>query len=70
MVLQEPVDSASIKFAGEFKAAKRLSFADCCIAALAKIREAKLVHKDPEYEQLENQVEQIKLPYKPKKKKE
>ena len=70
MVLQEPVDSASIKFAGEFKASKRLSFADCCIAALAKIREAKLVHKDPEYEQLENQVEQIKLPYKPKKKKE
>ncbi len=41
-----------------------LSFADSCIAGLAKFKQAKLVHKDPEYEQIQNDIEQLKLPYK------
>ena len=41
-----------------------MSFADCCIAALARSRQSTLVHKDPEYEQVENEIMQLKLPYK------
>jgi len=52
------------KTAGEFKAAYRLSFADAWIAALAMNKNATLVHKDPEFECLENQVTLLKLPYK------
>lgn len=50
--------------AAEIKAAHRLSVADARIAALAKERGATLVHKDPEFEQLEGEVEVLKLPYK------
>ncbi|NOT55075.1 MAG: type II toxin-antitoxin system VapC family toxin [Deltaproteobacteria bacterium] len=50
--------------AGQFKAAHRLSVADAWIAALAQERDATLVHKDPEFEQLEAVVKVLKLPYK------
>jgi len=50
--------------AAEIKAFHKLSVADAWIAALAKERCAILVHKDPEYEQLENYVRTLKLPYK------
>ncbi|MBN2092959.1 type II toxin-antitoxin system VapC family toxin [candidate division KSB1 bacterium] len=52
------------KIAGDFKAAYRVSFADAWIAALAKNKNATLVHKDPEFECLESQLKIIKLPYK------
>ena len=68
MVIQEPVDSQLTKIIGEIKATKAMSFADCCIAGLAKFKQATLVHKDPEYEQIENEIKQFKLPYKQKKK--
>jgi predicted nucleic acid-binding protein len=67
MVIQEPVDSQLTKIIGEIKATKAMSFADCCIAGLAKFKQATLVHKDPEYEQIENEIKQFKLPYKQKK---
>ena len=67
MIIQEPVDSQLTKIIGEIKATKTMSFADCCIAGLAKFKEATLVHKDPEYEQIENEIKQLKLPYKKKK---
>ena len=51
-------------FAGQLKAAHRLSVADAWIAALAQERDATLVHKDPEFEQLEAVVKVLKLPYK------
>jgi len=51
-------------FAGQCKAAHRLSVADAWIAALAQERDATLVHKDPEFEQLEAVVKVLKLPYK------
>lgn len=69
MVIQEPVDSQLTKAIGEIKAARTMSFADCCIAGLAKFKQATLVHKDPEYEQIENEINQLKLPYKQKKRK-
>ena len=50
--------------AGALKAAHRLSVADAWIAALAQERDATLVHKDPEFEQVEATVKTIKLPYK------
>ena len=50
--------------AGQLKAAHRLSVADAWTAALAQERDATLVHKDPEFEQIEATVKVLKLPYK------
>ena len=50
--------------AGELKAQHRLSVPDAWIAALAQERNATLVHKDPEFEQVEATVKVLKLPYK------
>jgi predicted nucleic acid-binding protein len=50
--------------AAELKAAHRLSVADAWIAALAKERGATLVHKDPEFKQVEGEVNVLELPYK------
>lgn len=50
--------------AGELKTDYRLSVADAWIAALAKERDATLVHKDPEFEQIEAMIKVLKLPYK------
>ena len=52
------------KLAGEIKAKYRISLADTFIAALAKMKDAILVHKDPEFESLEGQIEMLILPYK------
>ncbi len=41
-----------------------MSLADSCIAGLAKFKSAILVHKDPEFEQVEDIIDQLKLPYK------
>jgi ribonuclease VapC len=48
--------------ASEIKALNRLSLADALIAAAALSEQAVLVHKDPEYEQLD--IKQLKLSYK------
>ena len=60
------VDSAEALdvVAGYLKAKYRISVADAWIAALAKDRNAILVHKDPEFEQVEKEVKVLKLPYK------
>jgi len=52
--------------AGRLKAAYRLSFADAWIAATAIFYDATLVHKDPEFEQLQDKLQALKLPYKEK----
>jgi len=49
--------------AAELKAEHRLSVADAWIAALAEERGATLVHKDPEFEQVEA-IKVLRLPYK------
>jgi predicted nucleic acid-binding protein len=44
------------KQAAEFKAARKMSYADCFAAALAKLRKAELVTGDKEFKQIENEV--------------
>jgi uncharacterized protein len=68
-LIQESLTPNITKIIGEMKAAKSMSFADCCIAGLSKSKKAILVHKDPEFEQLEDEIKQLKLPYKKKVKK-
>jgi predicted nucleic acid-binding protein len=55
-----------MKIIGTLKANYKISFADSCIAAIAKLNSAILVHKDPEYNQLDTEVKQLKLPFKHK----
>ena len=50
--------------AGRLKATHKLSFADAWIAATAVLYDSTLVHKDPEFEQLEDEIKVLKLPYK------
>ena len=50
--------------AAQFKAKNRISVADAWIAALAETEKAILVHKDPEFDQLNNSVQLQRLPYK------
>ena len=52
--------------AGRLKASYKISFADAWVAATAIFYDAILVHKDPEFEQLEEKVKVLNLPYKPK----
>jgi uncharacterized protein len=52
--------------ASKIKSDCHLSVADAWIAALAKQRNAILVHKDPEFEQIESEIQVLKLPYKTK----
>ncbi len=42
--------------AGRLKASHRLSIADALVAAVAKLHQATLVHKDPEFEALAQEV--------------
>jgi predicted nucleic acid-binding protein len=44
------------KQAAEFKATRKMSYADCFAAALAKLRKAELVTGDKEFKQIENEV--------------
>lgn len=50
--------------AAQFKAKNRISVADAWIAALAETEKAILVHKDPEFDQLNDSVQLLRLPYK------
>lgn len=58
------VDDALIDLASEIKATNNLSVADSWIVASAIKTNAVLVHKDPEFEQIAERVEMLKLPYK------
>ena len=58
------LDNQFVQLIGEIKATKKMSLADSCIAGLAKFKSAILVHKDPEFEQFEDIIDQLKLPYK------
>ncbi len=50
--------------AGLYKSKYNVSLADSIIAAFASARDATLVHKDPEYENLEKIIKEERLPYK------
>jgi predicted nucleic acid-binding protein len=49
-------DLELIRQAAVYKAAKKMSYADCIAAALAKLRKAELVTGDRDFKQLENEI--------------
>lgn len=51
-----PADRELAKQAAEFKAVKKMSYADCFAAALSKLRKAELVTGDKEFKQVEGEV--------------
>ena len=51
-----PADLDLTKLAAEFKAVKKMSYADCFAAALAKMRKAELVTGDREFKEIEGEV--------------
>jgi len=51
-----PADLELAKQAAEFKATKRMSYADCFAAALAKLKKAELVTGDKEFRQVDGDV--------------
>jgi predicted nucleic acid-binding protein len=59
-------DERTLLQAGKLKATYRLSLADAIIAAVTKLRQAKLVHKDPELTALATEVSLLTLPFKKK----
>ena len=58
------LDEPTLLTASRFKAGHRLSLADAMIAAVAQRQQATLVHKDPEYEVLGEELGLEALPYK------
>ena len=59
-------DETICLLAAHYKAKHRLSLADAFIAATAKLADATLVHKDPEFEPLGDEISLAPLPYKKK----
>jgi len=51
-----PVDLELAKQAAEFKSHKKMSYADCFAAALAKLRRAELITGDEEFKQVEEEI--------------
>ena len=51
-----PADLGLTRQAAEFKAKKKMSYADCFAAALAKLRNAELVTGDEDFRQIEAEV--------------
>jgi predicted nucleic acid-binding protein len=51
-----PVDLELTKLAAQLKATKKMSYADCFAAALAKLRKAELVTGDEEFKQVEGEI--------------
>jgi predicted nucleic acid-binding protein len=58
------IDEPTLLTASRLKASHRLSLADSLIAAFAQRQNAILVHKDPEFEVLADQMDLESLPYK------
>ncbi len=58
-----PVESDDLELvrqAGQFKATRKMSYADCFAAALAKIKSAELVTGDPEFKVVEGDLKKIR----------
>jgi len=58
------IDEPTLLTASRLKASHRISLADALIAAFAQRQNATLVHKDPEFEVLKDQMDLESLPYK------
>lgn len=57
-----PADLPIAKQAAAFKATKKMSYADCFAAALAKLRGGRLVTGDPEFKEVEAEIPILWLP--------
>jgi predicted nucleic acid-binding protein len=58
-----PVDTRDLELvrqAAVFKATKKMSYADCFAAALAKIKNAELLTGDPEFKVIESELKKIR----------
>ncbi len=55
------VDKALAKQAGFYKADKKMSYADCFAAALAKIKKAELITGDQEFKEVEKEIKVLWL---------
>ncbi len=51
-----PVDAALAREAARFKATKKMSYADCFAAALAKLRKGEVITGDKEFKEVEKEV--------------
>lgn len=60
-------DERVLLFAGRLKAFHHLSFADALIAGTARLDGSVLVHKDPEFEAVAEEIPLLGLPYKRRK---
>ena len=56
-----PVDQPLAELAGEIKAARKMSLADCFAAALAKQRKADIYTGDPEFRSVEKDIKVVWL---------
>jgi predicted nucleic acid-binding protein len=56
-----PADLEVTRLAAAFKATKKMSYADCFAAALAKLKKAELVTGDKEFKQVERDVKVLWL---------
>lgn len=52
----EPVDEDMTRLAAELKSTRKMSYADCFAAALAKMRNAELVTGDKEFKEVEGLI--------------
>ena len=50
------VDKDLARVAGKYKASKKMSYADCMAAALAKIHRAELITGDREFKEVEKEI--------------
>ena len=50
------VDKDLARAAGKFKASKKMSYADCMAAALAKLHKAELITGDREFKEVEKEI--------------
>jgi predicted nucleic acid-binding protein len=62
--LKKSIDEPFMIEAGRLKASYPISFADSLIAAYASLEDAPLVHKDPEFLELKEEIKLITLPLK------
>ncbi|MBM4039123.1 MAG: type II toxin-antitoxin system VapC family toxin [Planctomycetes bacterium] len=58
-----PADVPLAKEAAAFKATKKMSYADCFAAALAKLRGGRIVTGDPEFREVEAEIPIAWLPH-------
>ena len=61
-----PLTDDLILSAGDLKARYHISVADAWIGATAKFHGLTLLHKDPEFEPLKEELDVLELPYKPR----